>query len=121
MAQREDDFKKLGIELVAVSYDSLSILKSFSEKGEGNDKVSYPLLSDPNSEMIKAFGIFNEKLRKDHKWYGVPHPHIYLVNPKGRIEGKFFESRYQDRPTAESILAFIRKWQNIPVPVAPDG
>ena len=125
MAQRQDDFEKLGIQLVAVSYDDVETLKAFSEKGTGKNKVNYPLLADPKSEMIRAFGILNEKHKKGQLRYGIPYPHIFLVNPEGRIDGKFSEKRYQDRPTVDSILAFIRKLQNTPGKVttkgAPDG
>jgi peroxiredoxin len=121
LAQRQNDFKELGIQLVAVSYDSVKTLKSFSEKGKGKKKVKYPLLSDPKSKMIKAFGILNEKHKEGHKWHGVPYPHIFLVNPDGRIDGKFSEKRYQDRPKVDDILAFIKKMQNKPVQVTQDG
>ncbi|MFC1607584.1 redoxin domain-containing protein [Candidatus Latescibacterota bacterium] len=111
LAKAQEDFEKLGFQLVAISYDEVETLKAFTEKEAEKKKVYYPLLADPKSDVIKAFGILNEKIRKDHDWYGVPYPHIFLVNPKGRIDGKFFESRYQDRPTVDSILAFIIKMQ----------
>ena len=79
----EDEFKKLGIQLVSVSYDDVKTLKAFIEKGTGEKKVKFPLLSDPKSELIRALSIFNEKVKKGHKWYGVPHPHVFLVNTEG--------------------------------------
>ena len=90
----------------------METLKAFSEEETGDKQVKYPLLSDPESELIRGFGILNEKIREDHTWYGVPYPHVYLINTEGVIVGKFFESRYQDRPTAESILTYIKQMQS---------
>ena len=99
----------------------METLKSFSEKGEGKKKVDYPLLSDQKSVLIRACGILNEKIRNGHEWYGVPYPHVFLVGPKGRIDGKFSEKRYQERPSVDNILGFIRKMQNKPVQITPSG
>jgi len=104
----QGDFKKLGINLVGVSYDSASVLKAFSEK----EKVSYPLLSDPKSEIIRAFDVFNDEYNKEHKWHGVPHPYVFLVSSQGRITAKFSKQGYRARPKATDILKFIETMQN---------
>src|SRR5579863_3716648 len=46
-------FKEKGIGLVGVSYDSVEILKLFTER----HTITYPLLADPQSEIIKRFGV----------------------------------------------------------------
>ena len=107
MAKKQDQFEKHGINLAAVSYDSVATLKAFAEKA----KLTYPLLSDGDSEVITAFGILNQAHPKGHKWHGVPHPHVFLIGRDGRVLGKFWEDRYQDRPTPESMLQFIEAMQ----------
>jgi peroxiredoxin len=101
---------------VGISYDSVETLKAFSKEGKGERKVRFPLLSDPESEMIKAFGVLNQKFyehyEKGSRFHGVPHPHLFLVDPKGRIFGKFAEKEFQNRPDITNILAFIEKTQN---------
>jgi len=140
LAQKQDAFEALGIQLVGVSYDSVRVLKDFSQaqKGErkarysaeklknfsqaqkGERNVRFPLLSDPNSEMIKAFGVLNKQTykkfenQKEHRFYGVPQPHVFLVDPKGRIVAKFAEYGFRNRTDIDRILTLIKKRQNKP-------
>ena len=51
----------------AVSYDSEAILADFAERFG----ISYPLLSDQASDVIREFGILNTHIPEDHKWFGV--------------------------------------------------
>ena len=83
----------------------MEILRTFSK----DSKVTYPLLSDPESKMITAFGLFNKESNKEHKWHGVPYPCIFFVNPEGRVDGRFAEKMYQHRPGIDTILAFIQE------------
>ena len=47
------------------------MLKNFAER-KGLD---YPLLSDPGSQIIRAFGILNDNVPKDQPmYYGIPFP-----------------------------------------------
>ncbi len=87
----------------------MKILKTFAKKGWRGQKIDFPLLADPKSDMIKAFGILNEKHKKGHKWHGVPHPYIFIADAKGRIIGKMSEKRYQDRPTAQAVLESLKE------------
>lgn len=107
MAQKQDRFGEHGVKLAAISYDSIATLKAFAEEA----KLTFPLLSDEKSEAIAAFGILNESHRKGHKWHGVPYPYVFLIGRDGRVLGKFWEDRYQDRPTPESILQFVEAKQ----------
>ena len=83
-----------------------------SEAGWRGTKLRFPPLSDPESEIIKAFGVLNRKLyrrfAKGHRFHGVPHPHMFLVDPEGRIIAKFAEKGFLDRPDIDNALA-VRK------------
>ena len=113
MAQKQDAFDALGIRLVGISYDSVDTLKPLSEAGWPGPNVRFPLLSDPESDIIKAFGVLNQQLyqrfAKGHRFHGVPHPHMFLVDSAGRIVAKFAESGYIDRPDIDHALAVIKK------------
>ena len=52
--------------MAAISYDSVALLKEFAER----KKISYPLLSDPESAIIRAFGILNDNFPPGDPWYG---------------------------------------------------
>lgn len=76
------------------------MLKSFAERRS----ISYPLLADEGSKVIRAFGILNENIPKDNPVYGVPFPVTYLVDGKGRVKSKYFEEDYRERISAANIM-----------------
>ena len=94
------DFKAKGYGVAALSYDSPAVLKHFADRA----KITYSLLSDPDSKMIRAFGILNESVPKDNPFFGIPHPGTYLIDPRGKVISKYFEDDYTQRDTASSIL-----------------
>jgi len=102
--------KAQGLGLAAISYDSPAILKVFS----GREHISYPLLSDPDSAVIRAYGILNETVPKDSGVYGIPYPGAYVLNERGVVVAKYFEDDYRVRDTAASIL--LREFGLAPVP-----
>ncbi len=113
MAQKQDAFEAFGIQLVGISYDSVDTLRTFSQAGWRGTKLRFPLLSDPESEIIKAFGVLNRQLyarhAKGHRFHGVPHPHMFLADPEGRIVAKFAERGFIDRPDIDHALAVAKK------------
>jgi DsbC/DsbD-like thiol-disulfide interchange protein len=86
--------------LAAISYDSVAILKSFADR----TGIAFPLLSDPDSKIIRAYGILNETAPKG-QFYGIPYPGTYILDPKGVVVEKYFEEDYSQRYTASDILA----------------
>jgi hypothetical protein len=92
-------FEKQGVKLAAISYDSQEILKFFADR----EKIEYPLLGDPESTIIKAYGVFNEEATEMQK--GFARPGYFFVDSKGIIREKFFEAKYRERLTGNSIVA----------------
>jgi len=92
-------FEKQGIKLAAISYDSQEILKFFANR----DKIEYPLLGDPDSKTIRAYGVLNPEATGMQK--GFARPGYFFIDPQGIIREKFFEARYRERLTGKSILA----------------
>ena len=90
--------RKEGIALVAISYDSEETLKRFAAIRE----IAFPLLSDPESETIKAYGV----LREDGD--GLPHPSIFLIDEAGVIRAKLRHEGYRIRHSAADILVAVR-------------
>lgn len=88
-----------GLQVAAVSYDSTEILAAFAQK----HAIRFPLLSDPNSRVIRRFGIFNFNVAPDLRAYGVPHPVEYLVTPDGTVVQKYFVEIYQHRVTGSAV------------------
>jgi len=98
---RYDDIRKQGLGLIAISYDSPETLKKFAD----SRGISFPLISDPGSAIIKRFGILNEQQEPGTRSYGIPHPGTFIVDRTGVVTARFFEDAYQERYTAAAILA----------------
>jgi hypothetical protein len=86
--------------LAAISYDSVAVLKSFADR----QHITYPLLSDPDSKIIRSFGILNETVPPDSMAYGIPYPGTYVVDTSGKVLAKFFEDDYKERTPTLEIL-----------------
>ena len=63
------------------------MLRYFPEKQE----IPYPLLSDIDSEVIRGFGILNDRVKPgDLILYGIPYPGVYMTDTDGVFVGKSF-------------------------------
>ena len=90
-----------GLGLAAISYDSAAALKDFADR----KKITYPLLSDPDSKIIRAFGILNETVKPGTAQYGIPYPGTFVVDTSGKVIAKYFEDDFRERVSASDILA----------------
>ena len=66
--------------------------------------ITFPLLSDAGSAVIKRYGIFNTTVAADSPTYGIPFPGTFIVDANGRIKSRHFEAAYQERDTIASVL-----------------
>ena len=87
------------MKLAAISYDNEGILKFFADR----HKIEYPLLADPDSKTIKAYGVFNAEATGMQK--GFARPGYFFIDRDGIIREKFFEARYRERLSGNSIIA----------------
>lgn len=101
LQRRYSDIRKQGLGLVAISYDSPEILKAFT----ASRGITFPLLSDRGSAIIKRYGLFNDTVDPKSRTYGIPHPGTFIVDRKGVVVSRFFEDAYQERYTTGAILA----------------
>jgi hypothetical protein len=61
------------------------------------------MLADPESKTIKAYGVFNAEATGMQK--GFARPGYYFIDANGIIREKFFEAKYRDRWTGNSIIS----------------
>jgi hypothetical protein len=66
--------------------------------------ITFPLVSDPKSTIIRRYGLLNETIEPGNRAYGVPHPGTFIVDRAGVVTARFFEDVYQERSTAGSVL-----------------
>jgi len=100
LQQSLDQLRKRGLGVAAVSYDSVAVLKNFSER----QGITYPLLSDTDSKVIGSYGLLNESVAKDSPQYGIPYPGTFILDRAGVVAQKYFEADFRQRYTASEIL-----------------
>ena len=124
LQERLEELTRSGIGIAAISYDSQEILANFArERG-----ITFPLLSDADSAVIKAYGILNTvaleaagpgkddpELLEDVKKFvaasgmfsesvGTPFPGTFMLDKDGRVESRYFEEFYRERNTTANVM-----------------
>jgi peroxiredoxin len=95
-----DQFEAMGLSVVAMTYDSVEVLKTVEE----DQGVEFTMLHDEDVTHVNALGIRNMDYEPGQRAYGIPYPGIFLLSPDGVIQFKFAEERYQDRPDFAHVL-----------------
>ena len=99
-----------GVALFAISYDSVEILRAFAEK----HGITFPLLSDEGSHVIRQLALLNERVQEDHAHYGIaanprhvglPYPGVFVLDERGVITQKRFHESYRERDTGAGLAA----------------
>ena len=95
--------------MFAISYDAVDVLRHFATKYE----ITYTLLADEGSKVIRALGLLNEQVYEQHAAYGipkqehhlgVPYPGVFLLDAQGYVTQKRFQQSYRERETGVGIL-----------------
>jgi Disulphide bond corrector protein DsbC/AhpC/TSA family len=61
------------------------------------------MLADPESKIIQAYGVFNPEATGMQKGYA--RPGYFFLDANGIIREKFFEPKYRERLTGNSVIA----------------
>ena len=88
-----------------MSYDDPEMLAVFAKR----TGITFPMLSDPQSAFIRAFGMVDP----DNTTNNVPadgkrntaYPGYFVLDRAGRIVERFVDPRYDDRRTANGLVA----------------
>ena len=93
-------FQKIGAQIIGISTDDVESHKKFVTKM----KIPYVLLSDPESEVCKKFGVWGKKQFMGKEYMGVIRS-TFLVDEKGKI----FKAYPSVKPKghAEEVLAAL--------------
>lgn len=79
VAARYDDFVKLGVQVLAISTDSVYAHKVFAEVSPSARKVQYPLLSDRSHKISRQYGVLREDL-------GYTFRATFIIAPDGEVK-----------------------------------
>jgi len=97
VADRYEDFRKLGAEVLAISTDSVYSHKVFAETSPSARRVQFPLLADPTHEISKCYGAYNPDTGSGSRT-------TLIISPKGLIK---FYSKYPG-PVGRNVDETIR-------------
>ena len=87
--------------MFAISYDGQDVLREFAAK----HGITYYLLSDEGSRVIREFGILNTDIPEDDEEnYGIPRPGSYLVGEDGLVFEKTFFEEHRKRESINDML-----------------
>ena len=101
LASQRDRLRQRDLDVAAISYDSPAVLKDFATR----HRITFPLLSDADSAVIRRFGLLNPEYPPGDPAYGVPYPGTFVTDAEGFIREKHFAEAYTERRTVASGLA----------------
>ena len=79
MAEKYEEFKRLGVEVYSVSTDSHFVHKAWHDASDSIKKIQYPMLADPTGVLSRAFGVMIEE-------DGMAYRGTFVSNPEGLIK-----------------------------------
>lgn len=96
-----DEIQKLGAQVIGVSTDSTKSHQKFSKK----HKLNFSLWSDPNHELIKAFGAWQPKKLAGREFMGTVRS-TFIIDPKGKINKVWPQVKPQDH--TKEVLKYLQ-------------
>ena len=118
LAEWQDRFGALGVNVAAMSYDPTKILSAFATSLE----IRYPLLSDSTHTHVAAYGIRNDEYPLGSAAYGIPHPGILFIDTAGLVALKFALPDYRKRPELNDVYSAVAALMSAPgEPAASDA
>lgn len=78
LANKYEDFKRVGCEIYSVSTDTHFVHKAWHDASDRIKRIQYPMLADPTHALSKDFEVLIEA-------DGLAERGSFIVNPEGRI------------------------------------
>ena len=78
LANKYEDFKRVGCEIYSVSTDTHFVHKAWHDASDRIKKIEYPMLADPTHALSKDFEVLIEA-------DGLAERGSFIVNPEGKI------------------------------------
>ena len=76
-----EDIRKQGYGVATISYDTAAIIRAVVERKH----FTFPMLADPESKIIRAWGVFNGSVNRKSFVYGAAYPGIFVDWPGPRM------------------------------------
>jgi peroxiredoxin Q/BCP len=95
------DFTQIGVTVIGVSKDSMKSLEKFALKYN----LTFPLASDPDAQVIEAYGAWGEKSLYGRKYMGIERSTV-LVDAAGKVAQHWPKVKVAGH--AEEVLQAVR-------------
>ena len=102
LRDRWPDYQHLDAAVFGVSIDSLGSHRAFIDRYG----LPFPLLTDEDGGIARAYGVWVEKERDGHKYMGTERS-TFVIGPDGRIKEIF--RRVSPEAHADQLLEALRK------------
>jgi peroxiredoxin len=88
--------------------DTAEQSRKFIEKiaADGRGVIAFPLLSDPQHQVIDAYGLADPRYLKQ-KREGIPYPAAYVIDKAGRVVWSRIDIEFRERPPNSEIRAAL--------------
>jgi peroxiredoxin Q/BCP len=96
----QEEIKKLGARVIGVSKDSPESHQKFAKK----HRLNFELWSDPNHQLIEAFGAWVEKKKFGKTYLGTARS-TFIINPQGVIIKTWEKVKPENH--ADEVLKFL--------------
>ena len=96
--------KKLKVNIVGVSIDSVKSHKKFADKYS----LPFTLLADPEKKVVEKYGVFGKKKFMGREYMGTFRT-SFLINPEGKV-AKIYEN-VKPEAHVEEVLSDLKEFQ----------
>lgn len=79
VAEKYEEFKKMGVEVYSVSTDTHFTHKAWHDTSDSIKKIKYPMLADPTGHLSRSFGVYIEEA-------GLADRGTFLIDPDGKVK-----------------------------------
>lgn len=98
MADKYDELKKLGVEVLGISTDTHFVHKAWHDTSPRIKKIRYPLVADPEHKISKAYEVLRDE-------GGVADRATFVIDPEGIIKS----IEISDEPIGRNAEELMRK------------
>ncbi len=113
MQSELETIEKSGLSIVGLSYDKVDVLQKFSSKAG----IQFPLLSDPESKVIRQLGIVNTDAKEGAMKYNIAHPLTIIVNQDNTV-ASVIPATVRRRHSAKQLMD---AWDKVNVPASTEA
>jgi NADH-dependent peroxiredoxin subunit C len=100
LADHYDEFKKMNVQVLSVSTDSVHVHKAWKDASDTIKKVKFPMLSDMNGRISRAYGTYIEDEGQSLRG-------TFIIDPEGQLKAL----EIHDNDIGRSVTELMRKVQ----------